>query len=258
MDKKIISDFLLKNTYLVNVFQGDDLVSQGSAFPINKYGDLLTAAHVISGKLPYADKDIQGLTILSKRPGEKYDNYCCSVFAPRISLPYFKDPIFIDAAILINTSREKNVEYFETSEQEIVAGTDILMCGYSDEITLPMLVQDNFDLKHPDLKGMESSFLRAIETHMPLNVVKGGMIGKASKIDFKDSNISGYTLYIDNEIHSGASGGPVVDEQNLVIGIITQRAITDISTSEHPRLKIPSGSTIAISPSLILQYLPNT
>jgi hypothetical protein len=66
MNKSNISEFLLKNTYLVNIFQYNQLVSQGSAFPINPNGDLLTAAHVITGKLPFEKKDIEGITILCR------------------------------------------------------------------------------------------------------------------------------------------------------------------------------------------------
>ena len=232
INKVKISSYLLKNTYLVNVFQEGDLVSQGSAFPINEKGDLLT--------------------IVCKKPGDKHDVYGCSVLAPFVTLPYFKDPIYIDAAILINSNREKKVDYFKCPEKEVAEGMDVLMCGYSDEIEFPMAFQRNLDFKHPDFAGKEVQFRDAIEANMKLCMVKSGMIGRASKVRFTDANLSGFSIYIDNGFHSGASGGPVVDKHNHVIGIITQRAVTDISSSENPGLKVPSGSTIAISPSLIL------
>lgn len=257
MNKTEIANFLLDNTYLVNVFQDGHLVSQGSAFPFNKNGDLLTAAHVITGKLPYSDKDIDNLTIACRKPGRDYGIYDCSILAPSISLSHFKDPIFIDAAILINRHREREVNFFECPESEVVAGTDVLMCGYSDEIEPPLSFQRNLNLKHPDFLGIESKLISSIETHIKLSMVKSGMIGRALKVVFTDAGISGFSLYIDNGIHQGASGGPVVNDKNQVIGIITQRAITDSSTTENPDLKVPSGSTIAISPSLILKCKPS-
>ncbi|EHK9578220.1 hypothetical protein HJA67_004631 [Vibrio parahaemolyticus] len=55
-------------------------------------------------------------------------------------------------------------------------------------------------------------------------------------------------MHLDNGMHSGASGGPVVNMSGDVVGIITQqRAVTKASQSEVPSLVVPSGSTVAIS-----------
>ena len=48
-------------------------------------------------------------------------------------------------------------------------------------------------------------------------------------------------------MHSGASGGPVINKSGDAVGIITQRAVTSASQKEAPSLSIPSGSTVAIS-----------
>ncbi|MEX1015092.1 MAG: trypsin-like peptidase domain-containing protein [Candidatus Paceibacterota bacterium] len=254
MDQIVFSKFLLENTYLVNVFQNNELVSQGSAFPINSNGDLITAAHVITGRLPYKPKDVQNLTILCRKPGDPFDNYTCNLLAPNFSLPQLKDPIFIDAAILVNQNRGKNVSFFKTSDSNIEEGRNVLMCGYSDEVDFPLSFNKNIDLTHPDFKGAEEGIKFAFEAWMKLNMVKSGMIGRAFKINIKNlNNITGYSIYIDNGIHSGASGGPVINAEKEVIGIITQRAITSYSTSKNPGLSVPSGSTIAISPNLILE-----
>ena len=48
-------------------------------------------------------------------------------------------------------------------------------------------------------------------------------------------------------MHSGASGGSMINKSGDAVGIITQRAVTSASQKEALSLSIPSGSTVAIS-----------
>lgn len=90
---------------------------------------------------------------------------------------------------------------------------------------------------------------------------KSGMIGFTDDIIIDLGNTENFKLvvgvdYIDNGMHSGASGGPVVNSECEVIGVISKRAVTRISSSnrEIPILEIPSGSTLSVSPNTILNF----
>lgn len=52
MNPAALASKLKETTYLINVFQDNEHVGSGSGVSINQKGDLLTAAHVISGRLP--------------------------------------------------------------------------------------------------------------------------------------------------------------------------------------------------------------
>ena len=69
-------------------------------------------------------------------------------------------------------------------------------------------------------------------------MVKSGMIGNRKSVFLFDGSLTLETelFYIDNQLHSGASGGPVVNINADVIGIITQRAITSVPYLETPSL----------------------
>jgi S1-C subfamily serine protease len=54
-------------------------------------------------------------------------------------------------------------------------------------------------------------------------------------------------FYMDNGVNHGASGGPIVNENGEVIGVISQRAITSASQESVPNLMVPSGATIGLS-----------
>ncbi|MFW1911679.1 hypothetical protein [Acinetobacter ursingii] len=82
-------------------------------------------------------------------------------------------------------------------------------------------------------------------------IIKQGYIGNIRRIFANDSSqnikIETDVFYIDNGMHSGASGGPIVNEEGVALGVLTQRAITPAHQSNDSKLKVPSGSSIGIS-----------
>ena len=84
-------------------------------------------------------------------------------------------------------------------------------------------------------------------------MIKSGMLGYRAGVVLSDGNLTleGDVFYVDNQLHRGASGGPVVNRDGELVGIITQRAITSVAFRETPDLKVPSGSTVAVSPRTI-------
>jgi hypothetical protein len=255
MSKVTLAEKLRKTTYVINVFQDNEHVSSGTASAINSNGDLITAAHVISGRLPVQEKDLQNLFIEARVEGKPFEPYGVIYCGVKIELEYFKDPITIDLALLKNLQPKNDREYLRIDRSEPKAGYEVLMNGFSDEINLPFSFDKNIDLNHPDMQGIEEyKFRSAMEQWFRLSIVKSGMIGKSHSFDFNDGLLTGYTMYIDNGMHSGASGGPVINIKGELIGIITQRALTSFSTRDNPGLIVPSGSTIAISPYPILDF----
>ena len=69
MNKIDLSKKLKENTYLVNVTMlhkdhEPELISSGSAFCINQAGYLITAAHVVTGRLPIRKEDVEDPNII--------------------------------------------------------------------------------------------------------------------------------------------------------------------------------------------------
>jgi len=84
-----------------------------------------------------------------------------------------------------------------------------------------------------------------------IQVISLFYVGNIRRI-FADDNsqnikIETDVFYIDNGMHSGASGGPIVNEEGVALGVLTQRAITSAHQSNNSELKVPSGSSIGIS-----------
>jgi S1-C subfamily serine protease len=80
------------------------------------------------------------------------------------------------------------------------------------------------------------------------------MVGNRSGVVINDE-YSGDIFYIDNVLHSGASGGPVVDYKGELIGILTERAITTVPYENTPKLRVPSGAAVALTPRIMFQQL---
>lgn len=81
-------------------------------------------------------------------------------------------------------------------------------------------------------------------------LIKHGHVGNLRRIAAENTNaaerIECDVMYIDNSMHSGASGGPIVDENGDVVAMITKRSITSASQSRYPGLEVPSGCTIGL------------
>jgi hypothetical protein len=257
MESTELCEKLKLGTYVINVLQDGHLLSSGSGVSINERGDLLTAAHVISQTLPPDQLELQKLTVQARYEGGGFQDYaviCCGI---SIAIEHLQSPILVDLALLKNNTPAVDRQYFPISQIPPKHGTSILMAGYSDEIDPPFAFNKNLNFAHPDFQGQKELVQGALNLWMRFSMIKSGMVGRTYSFDINNRTLTGYTMYIDNGMHSGASGGPVIDDQGHLVGIITQRAITSFSTRETPGLKVPSGSTIALSPHTVLQFHKN-
>ena len=121
---------------------------------------------------------------------------------------------------------------------------------------LPALSSDHFEFGRylrPETQGareFREAMDKGFAADMGNLMVKRGVIGNhrvCVASSASDHDLACSVFYVDNGMHSGASGGPVVNSDGEAIGLITQRAMTDAAQSSHPEpLFIPSGSTLCL------------
>ncbi len=258
MDTIKISAKLKEVTYLVNAFIGKEpmnpetSISIGSGVAVSARGDLLTAAHVITGRMPIQQKDIDDptVTIVARNTSGNFIQYYPSLFAPSLNNPAFKEPLTVDLALLRPVNDQSNTPHVRISIRPIEVGTRVLMAGFPDDMELPFSFDRILNNAYPEKKKAQSA-------RQQLLMIKSGMVGHCNTAILSDGSkeVEVEMFHIDNQLHSGASGGPVVDQSGNLIGIITQRAITSVSSQENLSLEVPSGTTIALSPKVILPLL---
>ena len=177
--------------------------------------------------------------------------YAPVICGPALVNPDYKEPLTIDLALLRSPSPRRQVPYLPISHETALPGTRVLMAGFPDDMELPFSVDQRLDLS-----GSEDDIARTrqrLRYARPRLMVKSGMIGHRGGVVLSDGKrtLQGEFIYIDNELQLGASGGPVVGADLRVVGIMTDRAITSVPFKETPQLRVPSGSTVAISPRMI-------
>jgi len=263
MDTIDICDKLEETTYFVNVFEGNEVldpeysVSTGSAVSISSGGHLLTASHVVTGRIPIKQEDINDpeVTIVAMKKGGELETYVPGLCGLTIKTSYFKEPLTVDLAILHPKKPKIKVPFLEVSRESLQLGTRVLMAGFPDDIELPFSFDRKLDPKDPEVISQKQNLRIARQ----LLMIKSGMIGHKSGISLIDREsglkYEGEITYVDNNMHSGSSGGPIVNVDLKIVGIIADRAMTSISHRDTPDLKVPSGSTVAFSPRLIQKWI---
>ncbi len=252
-------------TYLVTSFTGQEplnpetTIGLGSGVTINGSGDLLTAAHVITGRIPVKPEDVGDPNVIylaMRKSDPQFIQYHPVFWGIAIQNEYVKSPITVDLAILRPVTARSNVPHLRINMQPIRAGIQVLMAGHPDDMDLPFAFDQLLDQRKPEVAAASSN----IRVARQLLMIKSGMIGHSNEVSLSDGSLTleGDVFYIDNAMHSGASGGPIVNMSAEVVGIITQRAITPVASEQAPNLKVPSGSTVAISPRTIRHFLVQT
>lgn len=243
----------------ISVFCDGEKISEGSGFAINEEGVVFTAAHVVTARMPFSENDYRdpSMKILVKFPGLPIAEYRVPICGITINNPAFRNPIQVDQALLFPV----NPIVFPAEPFTIgmlpQLGDEVYLAGYSDELELPfrldrILVSEN--------KGV-SEFLLAMQqgyiADMTGPMIKRGVVGNLTGITVGESStgsdISIDVFYVDNSVHSGASGGPIVDVRGQAVGVIVQRATTSASQSLDTKLLVPSGATVGLG----LKTLPH-
>ncbi len=264
-----IANLLQKATYVIDVFEDKDAYDRnesynsGSGVAINSTGDLISAAHVLTGRTAVNSKNLTGSEIIVARTEDldprSYGVVLCGI---EINISHIlREPLAVDLAYLRPHSPRENVPFVQVKREMSPIGTTVLMAGYPDEVKPPLSFHQFINYSHPPLSTPEHQTSRKIKAIEQQLMLKAGILGYAKKATFNATDgselLTLYVYYVDNGMHSGSSGGPVVNMQGELIGTITQRAVTTVSNMHlpDPNFQVPSGSTLAISASPILDYL---
>lgn len=243
-----------KSVGLLTVFLDDEQISQGSCFCTDASGAILTAAHVVTGRTPINQEDLKdpGLKYLVKFPNIPLLEYTVKLCAMTIEVEAFSKPIQIDIALLF-PKQNYQIKYpvIPTSVIPPRHGEEVFLAGYSDELEIPFSVERIIDKKGQGAPEFLEAMSKGYMADMTGPMIKRAVIGNHRVINASNSNLninlSCDIFYLDNAMHSGASGGPMINKSGDAVGIITQRAVTSASQRDVPSLSVPSGSTVAIS-----------
>jgi hypothetical protein len=265
MDTVSLSRILHRTTYAIDVYQREEKYSSGSGCCIHPQGFLVTAAHVVTGRLPIREEDWQDpdVTILARTSDGDFLRYEPAICGLTVEFPGpLKEAIQVDLAILRPAEPRSHVEHLGVSGEKWPVGTPVLMAGYPDELEPPLLWTKAINYDYEPIKESIEESRKIAERMEQLIVVKSGMIAHSNYVSLDPDGTGAkvldiYVYYVDNVMHSGSSGGPVVNAQGEVIGIITTRAVTKVSWPDlqNPNKEVPSGSALAVSPHTIVEYV---
>jgi hypothetical protein len=242
----------------ITVFLADELISEGTGFAISKDGAVFTAAHVVTGRMPIRESDYREptLKVLAKFPDIPVIEYRIAICGIHIEVPSFTSNVQIDQALLLPAAPV--VFPFEpfTIGAPPRLGEEVFFAGYSDELELPFRLERILKPETNGAREFLEAMKRGYRADMTGPLVKRGVIGNARRVFTSEAvtntEIECEIFYVDNSMHSGASGGPFVNRRGQAVGVIAQRATTSAAQSSDPSLLVPSGSTVGLG----LQTIP--
>ncbi len=238
----------------VTVFLGGEKISDGTGFAFTDTGEILTAAHVVTGRWPIRKADYQDplQRIYCKFPNIPLIE--CRVFFCSLELrvPAFTETIQIDIAVLHPiTALAEKLPYLPALASPPQLGEQVFMAGFSEELRLPFDVDKLLQHDFTGAQAFQQAMQKGYMADMTGPLFKQGVVGNIRRVSASNTptseSIDCDIFYIDNAMHSGASGGPVFNQRGEAVGIVSQRAVTKVNPGSDEMLQIPSGSTVAVS-----------
>lgn len=252
MDRKTISKKLTETVVGIYVFHGSEPLGRGSGFLFDAEGSVFTAAHVVNNGRPFTPDELRDptLKIWVKIKGFPAVEYFQAMPSLLIEGKFFKEKLLIDLTALRPKQPLSTLMPFLTTRIRMpVLGEDVLMAGFSDEMYPPFVFPHRLN---PSLEGYQA-FMASREighdVELGMMIVKSGMVSSSFNFSFegKTGAVRGAIFFVDGAMHSGSSGGPVVDETGEAIGVVTERAVTKLRAGPMPDILVPSGATHAMN-----------
>lgn len=248
----------------ITVFVGDEKVSEGTGFAYTATGEVLTAAHVVTGRWPirhedYKDPDQIIYCKFAGLPATEYRVFFCCI---DLEVAVFTGRVQLDLAILLPKQPfSVEVPCIPANVNPPKLGERVCMAGFSEEIELPFnvdkLLQHNCRGASEFRKAMRIGYM----ADMTGPLIKQGNVGNVRRIVAENTQaghrVECDVMYIDNAMHQGASGGPLVNEHGEAVGVVSQRAVTRVDVGEE-KVRVPSGCTVAISLAPLLHIARQT
>lgn len=237
----------------IYVFLDNECISRGSGFLFNSEGLVFTAAHVLNNGKPFSSGELADpkLRIMVKIRGRPIQRYHQGMPSLLVDCSALNDRLLIDLAGLNPIQPTSTpTPYLMTKIRTPILGEPVLIAGFSDEAYPP------FSFPHRLKSSLEGfpAFMAArheagFDVDLGMLLVKSGIVASSFGFTFegKTGAVKGHTFFVDNALHSGASGGPVVDANGEVFGIVTERAITRLGHGPQPELLVPACSTHALT-----------
>lgn len=236
------------------IYKGEQ-ISYGTGTVCNSQGKIITACHVIDQFKDFED-DLQNLKILVRlKAGVKhYKPLLSGIF---MSIPDIANDILIDVAIL-EPIEQVVIDNFILPKLEptpIDYGESLLLAGYSDETPFVFDFDRILGKKIPKEKSNEYQIQLGF---MKPPTFKSGILSHKANLYLNGNmKVISEIIHIDNGMHSGASGGPIINSNGEFVGIITHRAMIPLKVKVEDKLMnlfAPSGNTFGIGTSALKCY----
>ncbi|WP_414655903.1 S1 family peptidase [Frateuria sp.] len=234
----------------ISVLLDNELISEGSGFAFLNTGQVITAAHVVTGRTPIIESDFRdpGQRIFCKFPGRAQHEYYVNTCGLDIRVPGFSKPLQVDIATLQPKQAASDLPFLVVNTNPPQLGEIVFAAGYSDELSAPFQLDELIAGGTDALNEVTQSGYTGYLTDLGGPIIKRGVIGHLvrGQANLGNKEVHIELFYIDNSIHSGASGGPICNAHGEAVGVITRRAVTSASQEAAPNIVVPSGCTIGI------------
>lgn len=253
---------LLKKTVCRVLIQHAGNTSGGSGAVVSASGTVLTAQHVVTT----GGKARSGTLTVHHRGREPVEYGIASPVGLAINIgePALIRPLPVDLAILKPRKPLAELDYLRQRDDIPMEGTEVMMGGFPDDILLPFMFDEAFEVMNPDMTKVRSEiehfYKHAIRPMLCIDTMLGSVVPMPMVINGKKFLAATYTTPIG--FTHGGSGGAIVDQNGLLVGIAIRKGITDariwgITTGSGTLERLPTNTGYALSHRLITE-MPGT
>ncbi len=232
----------------------DKLLATGTGVTIDSQGTVLTAGHVLCDDGEFRSERVLVTTDEGLFP---YKPVLSGDLAFEMDLKGLSGSLEIDLNILTPLVQLSDASYLPLSGSVSEVGEEMIMAGYSDEIVFQVhpdqfVDLDAFEGEDPRTRLEKEIFSERFKVEM----LKRGMVGNVQKLylsnvdleraGIDDSiSIEGAYYGIDTHLTEGGSGGPVVNKNGEVIGVVIRRSKTESGNRWVPLLPADTGVVLS-------------